>query len=145
MNKGQLSENPYAWNDRAHLLFVDQPRHVGMSTVNNPSRRCQSRIEAAADIVMFFNNWKKEFPELFTIDRKVYIAGESKAGQYVPAWGKAIMDHNKENPETKINLAGILLGNACTDYAKQVYDANWFIDYAKAEKLLPSNYGSSSR
>jgi carboxypeptidase C (cathepsin A) len=61
-------------------------------------------------------------PEFYK--RKLYIAGESKAGQYVPAWGKAMLDHNKDHPATEpsghIPLSGVLMGNACTDYAMPV-------------------------
>ena len=80
--------------------------------------------------------------------RRVYIAGESKAGQYIPAWGKAMIDHNKKHAGDKdmlINLKGILMGNACTDYALQVYDAKAFVDFAKERQLLPSSFGSTSR
>lgn len=80
--------------------------------------------------------------------RRVYIAGESKAGQYIPAWAKAMIDHNKKHAgdtDMLINLKGILMGNACTDYALQVYDAKAFIDYAKERQLLPSSFGSTSR
>jgi carboxypeptidase C (cathepsin A) len=83
MNAGQLSDNPYAWNEKAHLIFVDQPRHVGFSTVNEPSSgKCTSSIEAADDIVIFYQEWLNEYKGTYAniADRKLYIAGESKAG-----------------------------------------------------------------
>eukprot|EP00039_Didymoeca_costata_P030617 m.30572 g.30572 ORF g.30572 m.30572 type:complete len:679 (+) comp8212_c0_seq1:116-2152(+) len=143
-NHGQLSDNPYSWNDRAHLLFVDQPRHVGFSTVNSGSS-CSSSLEAAQDIIKFYNEWRKDFSHLS--NNRLIIAGESKAGQYVPAWGKAILDYNNQvaNDELKINLKGILMGNACTDYALQVNNPQPFIQFAKREKLLPETYSSGSR
>ena len=73
MNKGQLSDNPYAWNEKAHLIFVDQPRHVGFSTVNEPtSGKCSSSKEAAVDIVAFYQEWLKEFESVYT-NLKVWL------------------------------------------------------------------------
>lgn len=92
-------------------------RWVGFSTVNSPNGRGKSSKDAAKDIVTFWMEWIKDFPQL--ADNPLFIAGESKAGQYVPAWGKAILEHNRKGSH-KINLRGILMGNPCTDYAMQV-------------------------
>jgi serine carboxypeptidase-like clade 2 len=43
-----------------------------------------------------------------------YIAGESYAGIYIPRLAEEILDYNEGIQETRINLRGILIGNACT-------------------------------
>lgn len=56
----------------------------------------------------------RKFPNLKNND--FYISGESYAGIYVPYLAKKILDMNKlPSSETKINLKGFLVGNACTD------------------------------
>lgn len=48
---GRLSSNPFAWNHRAHVLFVDQPRYVGYSTGSGPF--VLNSKDAALDMVQF--------------------------------------------------------------------------------------------
>ena len=56
----------------------------------------------------------RKFPNLKKND--FYISGESYAGIYVPYLANEIINRNKlPTTETKINLKGILVGNACTD------------------------------
>jgi hypothetical protein len=56
----------------------------------------------------------RKFPNLKKND--FYISGESYAGIYVPYLANEILEKNKlPSSETKINLKGILVGNACTD------------------------------
>lgn len=58
----------------------------------------------------------------------VFIAGESYAGHYVPAWSRAILAHNSNldiDAPTRINLSGISLGNACVDDRVQVDGAKY--------------------
>jgi carboxypeptidase D len=42
---------------------------------------------------------------------KLYLAGESFAGQWIPNIASAILDHNRENAHDQWNLSGLLIGN----------------------------------
>ena len=53
--EGRLSSNHFAWNHRAHIIFVDQPRYVGYSTGSGPF--VLSSKDAAADIVQFIRGF----------------------------------------------------------------------------------------
>ena len=59
----------------------------------------------------FFN----KFPNLRKND--FYMTGESYAGIYVPYLAHEILKFNKlpSSKDVKINLKGIMVGNACTD------------------------------
>eukprot|EP00038_Savillea_parva_P014774 m.12076 g.12076 ORF g.12076 m.12076 type:complete len:658 (+) comp2906_c0_seq1:53-2026(+) len=134
---GKLSDNPYSWNAYAHLVTVDQPRNVGYSY---GTTSVHTSADAAADIVTFIQRWFDAFPE---VDRNapVFIAGESYAGHYVPAWGRAIMDHNHNlaaDSTHHINLSGIALGNACVDDSVQV-DRAKFLEFLSVARLIGPN------
>ena len=87
---GDLTRNPYAWNQQAHLLFVDQPRYVGYST--GTGKKVTSSKAAGVDMVTFLLGWRAAFPE--HAHRRIILASESYGGHYVPAWAGAVLDHN---------------------------------------------------
>lgn len=65
---GRLSSNPFAWNRRAHILFIDQPRYVGYSTGSGPF--VLSSKDAAADLVQFIRGGEIVAKELGSVVRK---------------------------------------------------------------------------
>ena len=130
---GKLSYNKYAWNRRAHVLIVDQPRYVGFSTGRGPF--VNSSAQAALDMVQFLRGWQGYFPE---IDARFVLAGESYAGHFVPAWAKAIAEYNQDLRNVPaIRVAGIALSSACIDDSIQGLDT--FLVYSKQMGLLPAD------
>lgn len=117
--------NPESWNKNANLLFVDQPIGVGFShtTVRD---MCQTEESVAADFAEFLTYLLQNlFPNL--ISNKVYIAGESYAGNYIPFIASHLLDLQLEY----LNLAGIAIGNGWTHPAVQYANyANFSLDPA---------------
>lgn len=128
----QFSPNTYAWNANAHMLFVDQPKNVGMSFgYGSPSH---SSKEAADEFIVFLQNWLVLFPEFK--GREIIIAGESYGGHYIPAWSNAILDFNENNKEeVPINLVGVIIGNGCINSTFE--DTASFVEFQHQEGLIP--------
>ncbi|KAJ2746891.1 hypothetical protein GGI20_000970 [Coemansia sp. BCRC 34301] len=105
--------NPYAWNENAHLLFIDQPTNVGYSygSVVN------STMASAADFYALVQLFYKRFPQYGKGD--LHLFGESYAGKYIPAMGRRILELNKQvrrqRPGTRgqrvLPLASVAIGN----------------------------------
>jgi len=130
----QLSLNPYAWNNHANILFLDQPRYVGYSFGYGP--QVKSSIEAAADFITFYEGWLNLFPDF--INRPLYIAGESYGGHYVPAWADAILNYNeKPGPNGPIDFQGVAIGNGCVNDTVQSSDL--YIKFLHDSNLIPAN------
>ncbi len=77
-----IKPNPYPWNQRANLLYIESPAGVGYSLGTteadlNHTDMSQS-LDTFAAIKDFYNNW----PEL--LENDLYISGESYGGIYVP-------------------------------------------------------------
>lgn len=49
-----VSLNPFSWNERANMLYIDQPVGVGFSSGN---RTVGTSLEAAKDIWQFMQIW----------------------------------------------------------------------------------------
>ncbi|KZS92408.1 alpha/beta-hydrolase [Sistotremastrum niveocremeum HHB9708] len=106
--------NPYAWNERANLIFIDQPIDHGESVA--------STEDSAQDIVAFLTIFFENFPKLR--GRVLHLAGESYGGRYIPAFAAAIYDSNKKlnlSGLTPINLKSILIGNGFMDIMTPSY------------------------
>jgi len=104
-------ENPYSWNRKANLLYVESPGGVGFSigpTVNvSDATVREDNLQA---LLTFF----AKFPSLRS--NEFYISGESYAGIYIPHLAEAIYLYNtRTTTSIPINLKGIIVGNACTD------------------------------
>lgn len=129
----QLSSNPYAWNAHSNVLYLDQPKNVGYSF--GYGKQTQSSTEAAADFIIFYNEWLKLFPEF--VSRPLIIAGESYGGHYIPAWSSAIMDYNEANPSNTINFAGTVIGNGCVN--NTVQNTEQYVKFQHAANLIPES------
>ncbi|XP_023879854.1 serine carboxypeptidase-like 31 [Quercus suber] len=126
-----LEYNPYSWNTKANILFLESPVGVGFSYSNTTSDYINLGDEFTAnDAYIFLHKWFLKFPSYRT--QTFYIAGESYAGKYVPELAELIHDKNKD-PFLYINLKGILLGNPETSDAE---DWRGLVDYAWSHAVI---------
>ncbi|KAJ1962876.1 hypothetical protein GGI12_002388 [Dipsacomyces acuminosporus] len=82
--------NPYAWNDQAHVIFLDQPTNVGFSY----GKDVFNSIAAGEDVNALLQLFYKTFPQY--ANSELHVFGESYGGHYVPAVAKAIHESNQE-------------------------------------------------
>jgi len=107
---------------------------VGYSFGYGP--KVKSSVEAANDVVTFYEGWLDLFPEFK--GRELIISGESYGGHYIPAWANAILDYNEVTPAAdQINLAGVIIGNGCTN--NTVQNTNQYINFLHEENLIPAD------
>lgn len=124
--------NPYSWNSKSSIIFLDQPVNVGYSYSNS---EVNSNFLAAQDFYAFLSMFLTHFTKYSNLD--VHIAGESFAGQYVSIFSSSIMlaqqeieeEIEEETGETKrlkrtiskdlevkkINLKSVMIGNGLVD------------------------------
>ncbi|KAJ2866622.1 hypothetical protein GGH94_001429 [Coemansia aciculifera] len=91
VNKGGAgtSHNPYGWNENAHVIFIDQPLNTGFSY----GQRVDNSYDAGKDVNVFLRMFYHLFPKYAS--SQLHVFGESYAGHYVPAIGKAIHETNQ--------------------------------------------------
>ncbi|KAI9485975.1 MAG: Alpha/Beta hydrolase protein [Benjaminiella poitrasii] len=113
--------NKYSWNEKANVIFLDQPLNVGYSYGNGGAT---NTVAAAEDVYAFLQLFFKEFPQYADLD--FHVSGESYAGHYIPAIGGVINRNNKGHFQSMdllkkkhtladINLKSLLIGNGLTD------------------------------
>lgn len=108
--------NPFAWNNNASLLFIDQPAGVGFSTVK-PGRAVPSTdLEAAQDLQTFLQLFfTKVFPNRAHLP--IHLAGESYAGHWLPVTVKHILESrtNKSPDAFQGNISSLVFVNSIFD------------------------------
>ena len=117
MDDGDLypSDNPYAWTDTMNMVFLESPSGVGYN--NNDKKFTYDDESVSYENLKSVQTFFKGFPELKS--RDLYLSGESYAGIYVPYLALRIVEFNEldTTPENeKINLTGMIIGNAVTDW-----------------------------
>jgi cathepsin A (carboxypeptidase C) len=107
--------NPNSWNDKANVMFIEQPIGVSFS-YGKHGQTTSSTEEAAIDIQAFVSIFFQTFKEFN--GRDYYMSGESYGGRYLPLFASAILDGNKalvKQGLEPVNLKGVLIGNGLTD------------------------------
>lgn len=104
-----IVENPYSWNNKANLLFIDQPFGSGFSYTDDSSLYITTMEEMANYLYDALLDFFKLHPSLS--GRPFFLSGESYAGKYLPYAATAILKKSVKN----LNLQGILLGNGWVD------------------------------
>ncbi|KAJ2329094.1 hypothetical protein IWW51_000814, partial [Coemansia sp. RSA 2702] len=105
-----LVPNRYAWNQNAHMLFIDQPVGTGFSYGTHVSNSTQ----AAHDLMVCLRMFYKTHSDYAS--SPLVLAGESYAAKYVPATALAIVEYNARlNPLNRaverLPLRSVVIGN----------------------------------
>jgi len=119
-----LTSNPYSWNSKANLLYVDQPLGTGYSTAQVVDTNEET---LAADFYTFFLQFLVAFPQF--AGRPLYITGESFAGHFIPA----IASYFLQKGSQIINLKGVAIGDG---WVKPDIQYPSYNDYALENKLI---------
>ncbi|CCM02038.1 uncharacterized protein FIBRA_04114 [Fibroporia radiculosa] len=115
-----LTYNPYSWNERANVFFIDQPVGVGFSYAEY-GETVTTTPEAAKDVAAFVAIFFEHFSKFK--GRGFHMAGESYGGRYIPVFASAVYDQNTKLIEagmTPINLTSIMIGNGLTNWATMI-------------------------
>lgn len=98
---GNLHRNQWSWNNKANVIYLDQPARAGYSTGNSVT----SSTTAAQDFAAFTRLFFHSFPQYAKSD--FHIAGESYAGRYIPVFADGLIN----DPEQPVKLKSVLIGN----------------------------------
>jgi len=108
--------NPYSWNKKANIIFLDQPAGTGFS-YGTEDEYDTDEAEVSEDIYHFMQEFVTHHSEYHKND--FYIFGESYAGHFVPAAAHRIFQGNKmaskNDASEYIALRGFGIGNGLTD------------------------------
>ncbi|GLB34160.1 putative peptidase S10 family protein [Lyophyllum shimeji] len=126
--KGGFKVTEGGWEEYTTMVYVDQPAGTGFSYTST-DRYVHTLHEASVQLLEFLRNFYRVFPEYKNVD--TYLAGESFAGQWIPAFADAIL-----NSSLQIPLRGIAIGNGWIDPRRQ-YPA--YLDFVVKVGLLEEN------
>lgn len=77
-----IKTNPYPWNKRANMIWLESPAGVGWSTAGTAEDLQQNDMTQSQDAMTALLQWYTKFPEYKP--NKFFVSGESYAGIYVP-------------------------------------------------------------
>lgn len=98
----QPVRNPYSFHNLTNVVYIDQPAGTGFSP--GPST-----VQNEVDVANQFKDFWKRFIDTFGMQGyKVYITGESYAGQYIPYIAEGFI---KQNDTQYFNLKGIQIND----------------------------------
>lgn len=109
-----ILDNPYAWNQKVNMVFIEQPCGVGFSYSDGDLDVDYKTDDATAanDNYALLQAFLVRFPQW--AKSKIYLTAESYGGHYLPTWSKVIVDQNKAGVNPPINFAGFAVGNPAT-------------------------------
>ena len=131
----QKAENrPFAWNEKANLLFPDQPLGIGFSTVSE-GRVAETATDIQEQFLLFFQGFLAKYPKYK--GRPVFVSGESYGGHWIPYIGSALFYSN----DPDINMKGLLIGNGYV-YSKisNIYYPKFAYKYKNYTNLSAEKY-----
>jgi len=82
----------HSWNNKANLLYLDQPIGTGYSR-GDEKNYAKDQYEARKIFGIFLVKFYEKYPEFK--NKRLYIAGESYAGHYIPHFAEYILSNNE--------------------------------------------------
>jgi len=102
--------NPYSWNTRANVLYIDQPTGTGFSFGKGFDHNEKQVGDDMYDFLQQFFKGHSKYASL-----PFFAVGESYAGHYIPAVTWQIWQNNVKKLGLHINLKGTGIGNGLVD------------------------------
>lgn len=118
-NKGdeKATLRKIAWNQKANIIYVEQPLGVGFSEAHQ-SDQPQNSEDVQNQFQSFIVNWLN-LPQFIKFKgRALYITGESYGGHWVPYISKKL--YMNDNPD--VNFKGCAIGNGWINSEKIYYN-----------------------
>lgn len=119
-NDGQVQMNPYSWNKRANVVYMESPAGVGFSYAADGDITADDDTTAKQNHAAL-RSFLRKFPSL--ANRPLYLTGESYGGVYLPTLA-SLVDDDKE-----LNLKGVAIGNGYLDANKNAESLVYFSYY----------------
>lgn len=125
--------NPYSWNEKVNIIYLDQPAGTGFSYLTDNSD-VTNLVELAIDVHAFLQLFMHRFPEYSKLP--FHLAAESWGGHYAPHIASYVHKKNQELElaprigQVRINLESVILANGLTEPLSQ---------FATIEKYLCSD------
>lgn len=95
------------------MVYIDQPVGTGLSSTGNIT------VNNEHDVATQFMGFWKNFMTTFSMQGyKVYITGESYAGQYIPYIASGMLD---ANDTTYYNVKGVQINDPSINYDDTMY------------------------
>lgn len=114
--------NPFSWVNLTNMVWVDQPIGTGFSPFGD---NAPANITNEVDIGRDFAGFWKNFMTTFGLEgRKVYLTGESYAGQYIPYIASYMLD---QNDTQYYNVKGIQINDPSIGLDSVLIDGGWTI------------------
>lgn len=137
-----FTSNPFAWTRKSAMLYVEQPGGVGYSSASSKWRGEDADVRTEKDVALDFYRFLQNFYRVFDDgngdggmrEKKLFIAGESYAGMYIPSIARGIIKGNerltaanevtvgsekkpskRDEKSAVINLQGVAIGNGWID------------------------------
>lgn len=120
-----LELNAYPWNRKANILYIDQPVGTGYAMVHQ-GKYARSQEEVNVMFMAFLRRWTSLHPRFK--GRRLFLAGESYAGRYIPHFAHQILSAGKD-----FNLEGVMIGNGWTH---PIVQSEAFPEYSLAHGLI---------
>ncbi|XP_014208022.1 venom serine carboxypeptidase-like [Copidosoma floridanum] len=98
------------------VIYLEIPVGTGYSYTDNELGYLRTQDDVARYVIAFLEQFYQLFPEQRKND--LYSAGCSYAGRFAVTTSRAVREYN-HRAEDKINLRGIILGNAFIDLVRQ--------------------------
>lgn len=117
LDSAEPSVNPWAWNNNASLLFLDQPAGVGFASLAEGAPMPAADLDGAESFQSFLNIFFGEiFPEKAGLP--IHLAAESYGGHYGPVYLKHILDSRAYDSKSAFrgNITSLILVDALLDW-----------------------------
>jgi len=107
-----ISMNPYAWNKKANMIYMEAPIGVGFSKGSPEDMKHIDDDQTASDNRDALKAFFQKFPQY--LDNGLFVSGESYAGIYVPTLIAKIVD----DPVLMPHFKGAIIGNGLYSWEK---------------------------